>query len=393
MLQSLIQDSSLISVYESSPDGILIVDENFVIVFHNARFGEIWRLPDDSLHGNTSNSASGHDYTPIFTLLTERVTDKAAYVEKVKWLYAHPEVDDKSEIELIDGRTIERYTSGVFIQGQAHGRIWFFRDITARKNVEKELFLHKTYLEHLVNERTMDLYKAKQVAEDANRVKSQFLSAMSSALRTPLNAIIGFSQLLKNDVDSPLNDDQKESVDYILSSGEHLQFLINQLLDLSHLKDGQTAIAIESVSILELVQEVTFLITSMNADMHDSTHINQTETLVVHANRAKLKQVLINVIKNALLSEDDNNKVVIDWQILEAHRAKISVSDMNIAAVAENQVRLTSLFDEHGYDTIDSEGTEIGLLVSQELVDLMGGEFGFSCDDQTGTTFWLTLQT
>jgi signal transduction histidine kinase len=93
------------------------------------------------------------------------------------------------------------------------------------------------------------------------------------------------------------------------------------------------------------------------------------------------------------LSEDDNNKVVIDWQILEAHRAKISVSDMNIAAVAENQVRLTSLFDEHGYDTIDSEGTEIGLLVSQELVDLMGGEFGFSCDDQTGTTFWLTLQT
>ncbi len=135
------QHALIKAILEASPDGVLVVNEQGIIVSYNQRFIEVWEL---SLHHpmpkNNPNIAIGTIDEPILTMVSNRVSNPQAFLQRIKMLYAHPELSDHCELELKDGRTLERHSRGLW--GDAHqymGRVWFFRDITTQKKIETEL--------------------------------------------------------------------------------------------------------------------------------------------------------------------------------------------------------------------------------------------------------------
>lgn len=134
------QSSLIRAINEASPDGILVVDDKGVIVSHNHQFVEIWRIPDNRLRGIEPGTATGADGDPILSTVLERVKDAQPFLARVQELYDNPHMDDRCEIELKDGRTLERQSNVLRgSDGQYLGRAWFFRDVTAQKQSEAAL--------------------------------------------------------------------------------------------------------------------------------------------------------------------------------------------------------------------------------------------------------------
>jgi diguanylate cyclase (GGDEF)-like protein/PAS domain S-box-containing protein len=135
-----LQRSLVNAVIDASPEGILVVDEKGIIVSHNQQFVEIWRIPNDRLHGAELNTAIGADDEPILSTVLERVKDEKAFLARVKMLYDNPQLKDHCEVELKDGRTLERHSTVLYNDdGEYLGRVWFFRDISPQKQTESTL--------------------------------------------------------------------------------------------------------------------------------------------------------------------------------------------------------------------------------------------------------------
>ena len=134
------QRSLLTAINDASPDGILVVDEKGIVVSHNRRFLEIWKIPPEHVTGTQPGSAVGTSDDPLLASVVERVNDRHRFLQRVQELYASPRLDDHCEIELTDGRTLERHSTGLRgEQDQYLGRVWFFRDVTAHKQTETAL--------------------------------------------------------------------------------------------------------------------------------------------------------------------------------------------------------------------------------------------------------------
>ena len=134
------QSSLVRAINEASPDGILVVSDKGIIVSHNHRFVEIWRIPSDRLRGLEPGTAIGADENPILLTIVERAKDPQAFLARVRELYDNPQMNDRCEIELKDGRTLERHSTGLRgDDGQYLGRVWFFHDVTSQKQTEAAL--------------------------------------------------------------------------------------------------------------------------------------------------------------------------------------------------------------------------------------------------------------
>ncbi len=142
MSDSELQSLLINGIYEASPEGIIVVDDNHVIVSHNHRFVQLWQIPSDLLHGLEPGTAIGLDDAPILSTILERVKDAQVFLARVKALYDNPHLNDLCEIELLDGRTVERHSTALKSNdGLYLGRVWFFRDVTERKKLERSLRL------------------------------------------------------------------------------------------------------------------------------------------------------------------------------------------------------------------------------------------------------------
>jgi diguanylate cyclase (GGDEF)-like protein len=136
------QSSLLRAIHEASPLGILVVDDNAKVVSHNRRFLEIWRIPHSHPSWARDDDAIGADDTPMLALVAERTLDPVAFVARVRELYQNRETDDRCEIQLKDGRTLERHSTALMgDDGSYLGRVWFFSDITAHRDAEARLEL------------------------------------------------------------------------------------------------------------------------------------------------------------------------------------------------------------------------------------------------------------
>jgi PAS domain S-box-containing protein len=234
------------------------------------------------------------------------------------------------------------------------------------------------------------LIDALSEAERANKAKSQFLSSMSHELRTPLNAVLGFGQLLAQ---QPLPADQRHQVGEILRGGRHLLALINDLLDLGRIDAGELEVVCEAVDARAVIDECLGLMEPL-AREHGITlehRHRQGGALSVHADPRRLRQVLLNLLSNAIKYNQPQGMVFVEAEPVVGG-VELRVHDTGPGLSEDAQQRLFRPFERLDAGRGPVDGTGIGLALSRDLVQAMGGQIGVVSATGHGSTFWFRLQ-
>ncbi len=237
----------------------------------------------------------------------------------------------------------------------------------------------------------IDLGKEKDKAESANIAKSEFLSQMSHELRTPLNAIVGFAQFLDTGPKKNLSLQQKESIQEILMSGWHLNELVNELLDLSSIESGKLSLCIESHQIYPIIEDCLKIVTPM-AEKREITIEDKTTDQVVQGDSTRLKQVLLNLLSNAVKYNIYGGHITIHSEKKGDKRMRLFVSDTGPGLDEESIGKLFLPFNRLGVEKQEIEGTGIGLTITKNLIEHMGGSIGVESSPGKGSSFWIELR-
>jgi PAS domain S-box-containing protein len=254
------------------------------------------------------------------------------------------------------------------------------RDVTDRKQFE-----------HTLQENNVELENARAAAEKANLAKSEFLSSMSHELRTPLNAVLGFAQLMASETPPP-SSAQKLSIDQILQAGWYLLRLINEILDLAMIESGKVTMSQESMSLSDVLQDCQAMIEPQAQKRGiQMTFPDFDHPFYIHADRTRVKQVMINLLSNAIKYNRDGGAVIVQCVMNDKNRVRVSVQDTGAGLAPEQLMQLFQPFNRLGQETGAEEGTGIGLVVTKQLVELMGGVIGVESTVGVGSIFWFEL--
>jgi PAS domain S-box-containing protein len=232
------------------------------------------------------------------------------------------------------------------------------------------------------------LRTAETAARTANDAKNQFLSRMSHELRTPLNAILGFAQLLQR---QRADTDQAEAVGHILKGGRHLLDMINDVLDIARIEAGEMALSLEPVSVADVVDETVQLMAPLATDAHVTLNVaGGPDGTYVRADRQRLRQIMLNLVSNAIKYNHPGGGVWVAWEHLE-RQATVSVRDDGRGISADLQSRLFTPFDRLGAEGSGVDGTGIGLSLTRSLAEVMGGTVNVESVPGRGSTFKVVL--
>ena len=273
------------------------------------------------------------------------------------------------------------------VQEKVIGYLLIGTDNTARKQVETE----RKQFELALQENNLELESAKAAAEKANLAKSEFLSSMSHELRTPLNAVLGFAQLMASD-EPPPSSAQKLSIDQILQAGWYLLRLINEILDLALIESGKVTMSQESMSLSEVIRDCQAMIEPQANKRGIQMTFPQLDNLYyVHADRTRVKQVMINLLSNAIKYNQVDGAVIVQCTQHGKKRIRVSVKDTGGGLTTEQLAQLFQPFNRLGQEAGAEEGTGIGLVVTKQLIELMGGTIGVESSVGVGSVFWFEL--
>jgi len=290
-------------------------------------------------------------------------------------------------------------------QGELSLLIDAFNDMLAQiDHNEKELRKAHDELEQRVQERTAQLQaakdeveafsqtvvRAKEELERASKFKDQFLSTMSHELRTPLNAVLGFSDLLTEERYGTLNDRQRRYLNHIRNGGRHLLKLINDILDLSKIEAGRLQLAIETVRLDTSFGEAIDTLNPLASQKSQTLVRHPAPGLSVRADSTRLKQILINLLANAVKFTPEGGKIELAAR-RQGESVRIEVRDSGPGIAPEEQKRIFEAFYRIIQKGKTAEGTGLGLAITQRLVELHGGTLGIESQLGVGTCFYFTL--
>jgi len=358
----------LLSAVESIQDGLALYDAEDRLVLCNSTWRELFA-------GTLCGAIVGRSHSELmaaavsgalFDLGEEPV---AAFLPRL--LAYHQSPVGTLDVRTQDGRTL-RMTDRRTLEGGVVSTLLDVTDDVA-----------------LVAERQ----RAQTLAEAANAAKTEFLSSMSHELRTPLNSILGFAQLLLMDKKTPLNDRQKEKVNHVLSGGEHLLRLIDDILDLSHVEAGRVMVSAEPVGVAEVLEEVRATLAPMadRASIALSLEALPERKPQVMADRTRFAQILINFGSNAIKYGRPGGQATVRVSTPSEGVVRVSVRDDGIGIPQDKQERIFQPFHRAGQETGPIQGTGIGLAITKRLAELMGGGVGFQSSPGSGSEFWVDL--
>ncbi|MBC8284437.1 MAG: response regulator [Nitrospinae bacterium] len=254
----------------------------------------------------------------------------------------------------------------------------------SNKALQDEVIFHKQTLGKLQT--------AKEEAERTSNAKSEFMARMSHELRTPLNAILGFSQLLSS---NPLDmtSQQIEDIKIIEKAGGHLLNLVNDVLDLSSIEQGKMEIIKEDVSVRQMLEDVYLLIKPLaeKQNINIILPLTKNNDYKVFVDPQRFKQVLINLISNAVKYNRENGTVTIRCQKTPNNNIQIDIKDTGRGISLENQKQIFEPFNRGNSSKTQIEGTGIGLTITKYLVELMGGTITLKSQLDKGSYFSIKL--
>jgi PAS domain S-box-containing protein len=357
------------SLIESNIDALMTTDPSGIITDVNKQM--------EALTGCTRDELIGAPFKNYFT-------DPERAEAGIKLVLSQKKVTNyELTASARDGKkTVVSYNATTFYDRdrKLQGVFAAARDVTERKRFEVAL-----------QETNVELESAKSAAEKANLAKSDFLSSMSHELRSPLNAILGFAQLLEST--SPLpTASQKENIAQILQAGWHLLKLINEVLDLAVVESGKMSLSPESVSLAEVISECQAMMEPQAKQRGISMTFPQLDLpYYVHADRTRVKQVLINLLSNAIKYNREQGTVEVKCTTTSPERIRISFKDTGAGLPPEKLTQLFQPFNRLGQESRAGEGTGIGLVMSKRVVELMEGAIGVESTVGVGSVFWIEL--
>ncbi|WP_455212091.1 response regulator [Kaarinaea lacus] len=267
----------------------------------------------------------------------------------------------------------------------------------SRHELQKEIDQATTNLINsiqIVEKKNKQLVAARQQAVMASRVKSEFLANMSHEIRTPMNGILGFIKLLRK---TKLSSQQLEHIDTIEKSANNLMAIINDILDISKIESGKIRVQNEAYNLRECVEEILSLLApaAYEKKLNLVSMIYSDVPLRLYGDASKLRQILTNLVSNAIKFTDEGNVVVrtmLENEYESKTKIKISVSDTGIGISPKDQNRLFNTFEQvDSSSTRKFGGTGLGLAISKSLAELMQGEIGLYSEPKNGSTFWFTF--
>ena len=357
------------SLIESNIDALMTTDPSGIITDVNKQM--------EALTGCTRDELIGAPFKNYFT-------DPERAEAGIKLVLSQKNVTNyELTASARDGKkTVVSYNATTFYDRdrKLQGVFAAARDVTERKRFEVAL-----------QETNVELESAKSAAEKANLAKSDFLSSMSHELRSPLNAILGFAQLLEST--SPLpTASQKENIAQILQAGWHLLKLINEVLDLAVVESGKMSLSPESVPLAEVISECQAMMEPQAKQRGISMTFPQLDIpYYVHADRTRVKQVLINLLSNAIKYNREQGTVEVKCTTTSPERIRISFKDTGAGLPPEKLTQLFQPFNRLGQESRAGEGTGIGLVMSKRVVELMEGAIGVESTVGVGSVFWIEL--
>lgn len=371
-------------IQEVSPYGMLAVDRNSMVVAFNDLFAKIWEIDMPRVSGGFPDSK-------VLEQVLDKVKDRKAFLSRIQQLYATDQTDD-CELELKDGRTLERHTTS--LRGSSDdvlGRVWFFRDVTERNRAAEELRESNRQLEETTQ-------RANRLAEEAGKAsaaKSEFLATISHEIRTPLNGLLGITALLE---DTGLDERQRSYVEMLKSSGNALSVLINDVLDLSKIDAGRLELETTDFDptgfINDFVRGSAVLAQSKGLGFRWSIGPDLPPT--IRGDQWRLRQVLNNLVSNAVkftLAGEVRVSVAATSADSSSVCLRFAVSDSGIGIPPD---MLDAIFEE--FRQVDAStarhygGTGLGLAISRRLVRKMGGELAVQSQLDRGSEFYFTLK-
>lgn len=280
--------------------------------------------------------------------------------------------------------TLKNYTK----DGQA---FWVEIDIAPIAD-ENGWFIYWAAIQRDITQRVEDeqkLRNALAAAEKASTAKSEFLSSMSHELRTPLNAILGYGQLLTLGSQDSLSTKKKNFVGNLINSGEHLLELIDQVLDLAQIESGRLLLLGEEIALKELCNDCINLMRASATDLGLNIDSKLTATKTIKVDQTRFKQILLNLLSNAVKYNRTNGSVLLKACDMPGDRLRISIIDTGVGIDSDKHAGLFQPFNRLGQEVSEIQGTGIGLTITKQLVEAMGGEIGFEAEVGKGSTFWI----
>jgi len=231
---------------------------------------------------------------------------------------------------------------------------------------------------------------ARQVAEQASQVKSQFLANMSHELRTPLNAIINFTGFVADGILGPVNDDQLDSLNKVMTSSNHLLSLINDILDLTKIEVGMMDLFIQDVDLNEALTSLLATAKGLVKDKPVEIITDIEENLpVISGDRRRVRQIMLNMVSNAVkFTPEGSITITARHRDDEIH---LSVSDTGIGMSPEQQHLVFETFRQAKHELQETPGTGLGMPITKAFVEAHGGRIWFESEPEVGTTFYVVL--